>query len=168
MSDDTLDVDMLVSLPRDHPSGDDVEMFPEADSEGPTREASTQGTSADLSRLTSLSLTDKEKPPAVYVEVPSLPPQAKLKYATDLKERPITSDEEFPAEEMKSIVGEYEMDGDLHYFVKMTSGIAFKVTTVYPFQMYRSYPICSVPREAFFEEAPSDCGTLWYAPGVHK
>lgn len=125
MSDDTPDVDMLFSPPRSQPS--DVEMIPEADSEGPTREPSTQATTAELSRLISLSLTDKEKLPSVYVEIPRLPPKAKTQYATDLKEQPITSDEEFPAENMERIIGDYEIGGELYYFVKMTSGMAFKV-----------------------------------------
>ena len=155
MSDDTLDVDMLVSLPPDQPSDDDVEMIPSrAGSEGPTREASTEGTAADLSRLTSLSLTDKGKSSTVYVEVPSLSSEARLKYAADLKEQPITSDEEFPAENMESIVGEYEMDGDLHYFVKMTSGVAFKVGSILVPSVHVLYPMLQFPAEKFSKKHP--------------
>lgn len=128
MSEGISDVEMLFSPPRNEQS--DVEMLPEVASEEHSREPSAQATTEELSRLTSLSLTDNDRLPSVYVEVPSLPPAAKAKYATDLKERSITSDEEFPEESMERIVGEYEVDGELHYFVRMSSGMAFKVSGV--------------------------------------
>ena len=127
MSADVPDVEMLFSPPRNQQS--DVEMIPEVASEQSSREPSAGATSEELSRLTSLSLTEKGKLPSVYVEVPTLPAEAKARYATDLKERSITSDEEFPEENMDCIVGEYEIKGELHYFVKMSSGMAFKVNS---------------------------------------
>lgn len=125
MSEDVPDVEMLFSPPRNQQS--DVEMIPEAASEQSSRKPSVEATTEELSRLTSLSLTDSGQFSSVCVEVPSLPPGAKARYVTDLRERPITSDEEFPEENMDRIIGEYEIEDELHYFVKMSSGIAFKV-----------------------------------------
>lgn len=79
----------------------------------------------ELSRLTTLSLTDNK--PQAYVEVMSLPPEEKAKYMTGLAERHITSDEEFPEDQMERIIGEYNTNSGVYYFVRMSSGTAFKV-----------------------------------------
>ena len=118
MSDDTQEIMLLSTPPAHEPL--DVDMTQEGRS-SPSGQAATE----ELSRLTSLSLTDKKIQP--YVEVKILTPEEKAKYATDLAERLITSDEEFPEEHMERVIGEYSSGSELYYFVMMTSGIAFKV-----------------------------------------
>lgn len=117
MSDDSSVVELLFVPPSDDLS--DVEMIPETASRAPS-----EHTSAELSRLTSLSLADGK--PRPYVEVSTLPPEVKAKYS-GLAELPVPSDDEFP-EGMECVLGEYVASNGLQYFVKMSNGTAYKVS----------------------------------------
>ena len=124
MSDDIPEVELLSTYEQS-----DVDMV--ADSS----RRSSPSAQAELAGLTSLSLADKKKP-RVYVEVTHLPPTEKEKYATDLAERPVNSDEEFPEEQIERVIGEYDSASGLYYFVRMSSGEAFKVRDALAIKLY--------------------------------
>lgn len=156
MSSDVPDVELLFSPP---PEQSDVEMVPETGSPEPPRSPSAQASSEHLSRLTSLSLADN--PPSVYVEVATLPAEKKAKYAT-LAERPITSDEEFPEEAMERVLGEYKSSDGEFYFVRMSSGVAFKVSrTLLPRGIVLN-AMHTVPGGEVQEKAPGARGAVQY------
>jgi hypothetical protein len=119
MSEPLSDIELLSTSPPHEQS--DVDMVANIRGSTPAQ--------TELSRLTSLSLAETQQ--QVYVEVKALSSEQKAKYATDLAERLFMSDEEFPEEQMERVIGEYRNSSGLYYFVRMSSGIAFKVGAIH-------------------------------------
>ncbi|KAJ3554645.1 hypothetical protein NM688_g2999 [Phlebia brevispora] len=82
--------------------------------------------SPELTSLTTLTRSPQPPKPVVFVELPTLPPRVKEQYATDLSERVLTFAEQFPRSEMKCIIGEYQTQSQLFYFVKLSDDVAFR------------------------------------------
>lgn len=122
MQDGVQDINRLFTPPLHVPS--DVEMV---EGDEPVSLPPLTESSPALSRHTSLA--PPEKPPAPYVEVRLLTASERKQYES-LAERPITVEDAFPEEEMERIIGEYGAGAALNYYVRMSSGLAFKVRTM--------------------------------------
>ncbi|KZT02402.1 uncharacterized protein LAESUDRAFT_661821 [Laetiporus sulphureus 93-53] len=68
-----------------------------------------------------------------YVEVPLLPTEVKKQYSTDVLER-LSALEDEVENELVSVVGEYEENGQLYYFAKYPDGIAHK----FPAELFKA------------------------------
>lgn len=128
MSSSRSSVELLFTPPRlsdpDVLHSEALELPPDS----PSRRAS----SSVLTSLTPLSKSPQYSERLLYVEVPTLSSEVKAQYATDLAERALSVAEFFPRSEMRSIIGEYQTDTQLFYFVKLSDDTAFRVSICKP------------------------------------
>lgn len=94
----------------------------------PPQSPSHRDLSPGLTPLTSLSVTPIPPKRVVYVEVPTISQHIKQRYATDLSERVISPEEEYLQSEMQSIIGQYQGQSQLYYFVKVSEEKAIRVS----------------------------------------
>ncbi|PSR76690.1 hypothetical protein PHLCEN_2v8287 [Hermanssonia centrifuga] len=105
------------------PAASDVEML-QSDAPGPSDSSFHGPSSPSESPLSPLP----ESPPRLFVELPLLSPTSKSKYTTDFSERVTMLEEAYPEREMDSIIGEYSFGRKSSYFVKLSTGLAVKVS----------------------------------------